>query len=282
VVIIRPTTKRTGGYARTATRTPPETSTQVGLAAFLLCALLAAAALAAPAPGPRTTGPWFDGWDEPIDPLGDCRFQRKGDQLAIVVPGTGLSLDASKWPRLLRDVEGDFAVQVRVGGEFRQAELAGRDVARRAGLLLTDGKDFVRLLRAAYRGAPTGVGFHSLDAWHLTVEFNLHRSWSNWQYAEGPPLRAPAYLRLERRGERLTFLVSRDGKGWELAAVPSLLKFPHTVKMPPKVKVGVVAEATAEGRFEARFDQFRVGRPPDRGVEELFDLYVGVPSKNSP
>jgi hypothetical protein len=47
-------------------------------AAMLLCAVVPAAVLAAPAPAPRTSGPWFDGWDKPVDPLGDCRFERKG------------------------------------------------------------------------------------------------------------------------------------------------------------------------------------------------------------
>jgi regulation of enolase protein 1 (concanavalin A-like superfamily) len=174
----------------------------------------------------------------------------------MTVLGGWLLFSASDCPRVLRDVEGDFAVQVRVGGEFRQAEMAGQNVARRAGLLLTDGKSVVRLLRAAYRGCPRGGGLR-LDAYHLTVEYNLHKSWSGDTYDFGPTLGAPAYLRLERRGDGLTFLAGQDGEKWEKMAELNP-HFPRPVKIPPRVKVGVFAEATALGPFTARFDQFKL------------------------
>src|SRR4051794_37371747 len=91
----------------------------------LLAALLASATLAAPLPPPRPApGPWVRDWDKPTDPKGDCRFERDRGQLTITVPGEGHDLDpvddvALDAPRLLRPVEGDFAVEVRVGGAFR-------------------------------------------------------------------------------------------------------------------------------------------------------------------
>ena len=50
------------------------------LAAVLLCALAALAVQATPVPPPK---PWVTGWDQPVDPDGDCRFERKGDKVTI-------------------------------------------------------------------------------------------------------------------------------------------------------------------------------------------------------
>ncbi|MFO0845375.1 MAG: hypothetical protein U0797_23830 [Gemmataceae bacterium] len=71
-------------------------------------------------------------------------------------------------------------------------------------------------------------------------------------------LGAATYLRLERRGDRLAFLFSRDGTRWEPAAEESF-KFPHEIKgLPRKVKVGVVAEAGTNRTYEFEFDDFKL------------------------
>src|SRR5258708_40218715 len=111
------------------------------LAAFLLlwALLLAGALLAAPAPFPRPTRPktpWLDGWDRPVDLLGNCRFLRDGDRLSITVPADAEVYHAA---RLLRDVEGDFVLRVRVAGNFKEA--AGTTGACSAGLMVTEGKE---------------------------------------------------------------------------------------------------------------------------------------------
>src|SRR5207244_1045643 len=120
-------------------------------AALLLCALAGAAGglLAAPAPFPRPgrARPWTTGWDRTVDPVGDCRFDRKGDRLTITVPGGEHRMTA---PRLLRDVNGDFVVAVRVGGSFRPTV--------RAGLLLTAEQTVFRFERSA-----DGLTGHSLS-----------------------------------------------------------------------------------------------------------------------
>src|SRR5690348_4213586 len=42
----------------------------------------------APVPLPK---PWIGGWDKPVNPLGDCWFNRHGDKLRVTVPGRGHS-----------------------------------------------------------------------------------------------------------------------------------------------------------------------------------------------
>ena len=119
--------------------------------ALLVCSLLGAvAAVAAPAPvfKGKPSRMWVTGWDEAVDQQGGCRFDRDGDKLALTVPPgkaryhdvKGGRRDA---PYLVRDVEGDFTVRVRVDGDLGPP--GGRP--RGAGLLLIGGKDSWLLLR---------------------------------------------------------------------------------------------------------------------------------------
>jgi hypothetical protein len=227
------------------------------LAARLLCAFVAGSVLAegvavgvagvlvgAPAPFPRPgpPGPWFDGWERP---LGDGHFERRGDRLTITVPGKSHELDVVEGrlnaPRLLRDVEGDFAVQVRVGGNFRDGQGA-------AGLILLGGGKGVSLALGARRryGKPQPYCWtHFFDrSSNVATTFDGHVQLPG----------ETAWLRLERRGH--TFITQGDlldGHGW--------MTWEETeggVRLPKKVKVGVFAEATASGTYKAVFDQFRL------------------------
>jgi regulation of enolase protein 1 (concanavalin A-like superfamily) len=185
-----------------------------------------------------------------VDPAGDCRFERGADKLTITVPGRTGRVAA---PALLRDVEGDFAVQVRVGGDFRHAELLGRGVERRAGLLLTDGKRAFSLERVAgVEDLPVSLGQGS----KLSLCIRTPHPRLRWCFTNGPPLEKPAYLRLERRGDLLLMAFSQNGEEWTptWAGSTPLLR----LRLPRKLKVGVFAEATAPGPFRAVFDHFKL------------------------
>jgi hypothetical protein len=219
--------------------------------AGLLCAFLALAVSAAPAP---LSSPWVAGWDRPIDPRRDCRFDRAGDRLTITVPGWRHDLDLAARrltaPRLLRDVAGDFVVQVRMGsGPSLPAENA---VYRAGGLVVTDGKQFVRLLRTAAR-----FGGEVMPP--LCRVFPDDNTNQLWLYDDGPPLREAAYLRIERRGGSLSFFSSRTGEAWQKLPGP-FLSLPRP-KLPHKLKVGVIGEATARGEFKVVFDRFKLFGP---------------------
>ena len=97
-------------------------------ALLLTTSLLVCSITAAPAPEP-----WRAYWEKPVDPLGDCRFDKDWDKLTITVPGIDHVWDkkTSTAPCLLREVEGDFVVQVRVGGNFKTDFEAEDDHQRR-------------------------------------------------------------------------------------------------------------------------------------------------------
>jgi hypothetical protein len=68
-----------------------------------------------------------------VDEKKDCGFNRKGGKLTITVPGRGHKLEYARdggrcklgadsaAPMLLREVEGDFTVSVRVAGAVEPA-----------------------------------------------------------------------------------------------------------------------------------------------------------------
>src|SRR5262249_37393553 len=151
-----------------------------------------------------------------------CLFQREGDKLTITVPGEGhdLAVEGGRRnaPRLLRGAEGDFAVQVRVGGDFRRKELAG-DAGLPRGALpprgrggacrpASGGAGFVRLERCA------GVGDLHLPGGAVVRYSACIGLPGRMTFMSGPSLGKPAYLRLERRGEVLTWAFSETGKAW--------------------------------------------------------------------
>lgn len=82
--------------------------------------LLVSAALAAPAPDPFRSG-----WGNPVDPSRDCKISRNGGVLTIELPGTDHDYDPIRKhlnaPRIVRDIEGDFDLRVRVRIDCRHS-----------------------------------------------------------------------------------------------------------------------------------------------------------------
>jgi regulation of enolase protein 1 (concanavalin A-like superfamily) len=223
----------------------------------LTCFLAACIALAAPIPANRA---WVAGWDKPVDPDKDCKFVRAKETLTIEVPGKNHSLNIERSlmnaPRLLRDVEGDFVVQVRVDGTFQPSQRSTTNERLPfvgAGLvLLKDEKTYIRLERAGLR-----------------VQGEV-KTYTNWELREDgkwllagdtsvQPLEDKAtYLRLERQGDKLLASISYDGKEWKE------LK-PLKERLPAKLKLGVSLSSSSTDVFAARFDQFQLlNRRPAR------------------
>ena len=100
----------------------------------------------APVPKAKLIEFYKPGWDRPIDPDRDCKFRASRDSLTIEVPAKVHDLYANfklaNAPCLLRDVTGDFTVEVRVSGPFHATEkstLQGQPAYTTGGLLIDSG-----------------------------------------------------------------------------------------------------------------------------------------------
>jgi regulation of enolase protein 1 (concanavalin A-like superfamily) len=197
------------------------------------------AAQAARAPESRL---WAKGWDKPVDPVGDCKFKRDGDVLTIEVPGgehhIGGNLSLGNCPRMLRTVQGNYLVQLRVSplGKVGPSDLE-------AGLvLLLDDEEFIQVLLIPFkrrRSEKAGVYVGTL----LSYERELKRGSLFYQNE--------AYLRLERAGDLVHISISENGKKWvEIRS--------EKIALPSRLKVGLFASSTSEAPFKARFDHFRL------------------------
>jgi hypothetical protein len=205
-----------------------------------------------------------DGWGEPIDPDGDCRFAIDPDrnQTRIAIPGTPHVLSAElgrrNAPRLLRPVRGDFDVTVSVDGVSRPS---GRATTKEyppyhgAGILLwQDGRNYVRLEIAAdiHRGKP--------------------RSYTNFELRKGGALAVSrgleikdgsTRLRLERRGSEVRAAFGPDGDHWTWFE-------PLAVEFDERLGVGIAAINSASKPLDAGLNMFaitRIGRAGEGKLE---------------
>jgi regulation of enolase protein 1 (concanavalin A-like superfamily) len=216
------------------------------IAALLLCALAALVATATPAPDK----PWVTGWEK-VDPKGDCKFEREGERLAITVPGEGHGVDDLDAPRLLREVEGDFVVEVRVTGECESSKEA--DGLRGAGILILGSEEDITLTLEL----PGRTYDGQARAWVRAVMRCPRSPGICWVHRlkPAPTSQRSMYLCLARRRDTWRMSYSEDHKKW------TDLDTQWKVKLPRKLKVGVLAAATAEGAFKAVFDNFMLSRP---------------------
>jgi hypothetical protein len=76
-----------------------------------------------------------------------------------------------------------------------------------------------------------------------------------WRFGFQSRLMPIGSIRLQRRGSRLEVAASDDGEKW------TTLDHYVKIRMARKLKVGVLAEATAAGTFKAVFGQFRLSQP---------------------
>ncbi len=100
--------------------------------------LLACAALAVPAPEPVVSG-----WSNPVNPDRDCKIRCDNGALIIEMPGSDHEFDFHRKrlnaPRLMREIEGDFDMEVRVRIDCRpsvESSVKGQPSYVSAGFLI--------------------------------------------------------------------------------------------------------------------------------------------------
>ena len=185
-----------------------------------------------------------------IDPDRDCRIHREGETLVIDLPNKPHNRTPFSGlfnvPRVVRPIEGDFEVQVKVEGEFKPVGPAERPVdepSNGAGLIvLGEGESHVILDRMVF--IRKGTTFTSVELAQRGEGGNRGRR--NAQFGHGT-----TYLRLARKGNQILASVSSDGKEWESLDVLES-------RLPDRVKVGVVAINTSKEPFSVTFSEFKL------------------------
>ncbi len=196
----------------------------------------------------------FKGWGSVIDPDRDCEITLKGDAVTFKLPGTAhdFAAELQRWnaPRILSDVTGDFIVEVKVAGEFQPSEtstIETRQPYNGGGLLLVKDRDnYVSL----HRGA---------------VELNGQvRQYANFELRKDAELAISrselglddkdAYLRIERRGNKIFALASHDGIQWKSYEEPIIFDFPETAQL------GVEVVNSSNKPFTCMMEGFTVFR----------------------
>jgi regulation of enolase protein 1 (concanavalin A-like superfamily) len=238
------------------------------LAALLLTCIV----LAAPAPDPFVAG-----WGNPIDPDRDCRIIRGNGALTIVMPGGDHDYDTVRErlnaPRLVRELEGDFEIQLRLRIDSRpsaKSTVKGQPSFVAAGFLViipdTFYENFVRL---QYGLAGEGAGKYGFAS-QLSRELRggpgngaYDERWPKWPFKTEPEY---VYLRLERWGDILNHSISPDGKSWVPAGGA------HLSRLPYKLKVGLAACSTSTDPSKVHFDQLKLVRGKKR---ERWDFVSG-------
>ncbi len=198
------------------------------------------------------------GWGTAVDPDGDCLINADGRALAITIPATLHDLNAAiglyNAPRVLRDVEGDFDMQVRVVGDFEpgsRSNRAGGFPFNGAGIVVfLDGDSFIRLERGAILN---GGSFRSFAI------FEKHEGESDVADHNGPLNSGTVYLRLSRRGSRILGLTSTDGTHWTQLG-------PISIGWPARLKVGLDAINSGSATFTVRFEELLFKSGSGRGA----------------
>ena len=170
--------------------------------------------------------------------------------MTITVPRAGHAIEdgigRNSAPLLLREVEGDFDVQVRVMGDFSQVDPNKGEERRAAGLVLTDGTSFVWFGRSEDQD----------NTLALTVNAPPMRGVA--RSSEAKDRFKPVHIRMERRKKVLTVKFRTNGQDWLRLFDPAKGWEPIVVFLPKKLKVGVFAESTAPGVFAPGFDHFEL------------------------
>ncbi len=219
---------------------------------MILLVLVALGDLAA-APVKERKVQTIKGWGTVIDPDRDCKVKEDGGTVTITVPTTYHDLtytdDGTKRnaPRILQDVKGNFRVQVKVRAfPLPQANTSssGKHSFVSSGLLVwIDDKNFLRLERAANGGAP--------GAFIWAERFEDGKSISDKPMALSAD--SDTLLRIVHKDGKLTLSFSEDGDNWTEALA-------EEVKLPDKVKVGVLAINTTTQEFAPALQGFKLGK----------------------
>jgi regulation of enolase protein 1 (concanavalin A-like superfamily) len=221
----------------------------------LITALPAQANLLRPTPiGPIT----FKNWGETIDPDQDCQFLFGQNNLSIAIPGTDHALAIERQqmnaPRLLRDIKGDFSLEVRLVGNYPTSSttlITQRFPFHGAGLLLWQDQDnYIRLERATIFAGGKQRHYINFEK-RANGQFAFDTEERTGKVITRSETIQGVSLRLEQRQGQVLGFYSADGQKWE-----SVGKFKADWTQP--TQVGFVAGHNSNQRFSPTFEQLQL------------------------
>jgi regulation of enolase protein 1 (concanavalin A-like superfamily) len=194
---------------------------------------------------------------KPVDPAKDCKFTLDGTKLTISA-GKGdhdLSVQSNEMnaPRVLKEIEGDFEVKVKVSGDYPKGAKGASEkrtiVFYGSGILVWDDEKHYVRLEKAYVDGLNGTPINCYGSWELFAGGEWKRRGSNVDYIFDA--KDTAYLKLSRKGKTFTASMSKDGKDWtELE--------PIEAEMGKKLSVGVAAVHICDTGFDAVFEEYEL------------------------
>jgi regulation of enolase protein 1 (concanavalin A-like superfamily) len=199
-------------------------------------------------------------WGTALDPDGDYKIRPVGSARVIDVPASlhdlNVVVDKYNSPRVVFDVDGDFTTSVKIVGSFRPGRTALKANTIPyigAGIFLSvDEKNYLLFERAATLRDGKPGNFAHFEQFVDGARAAVHN---------GPLAAGTAYLRLERRGTKLSGEVSKDGKRWTLLE-------PIQTSWPAQIRVGLNALNTSDTRFLVRFEEFTLKDAKGRSLRD--------------
>ena len=214
-------------------------------------ALGAAKVRAQGTPGAEPKGIAMPGvWGKAIDPDKDCEFFGEVKSLRLKLPGTRHDFAPGERlmnaPRVMRAVEGDFTLTVKVVGDFRPGGKSTNPKGvpfNGAGIFVwSDADNYIRLERAAVNRA---------GRFNTYVHFQEREGSTDGAFHNEVSKGGNCWLRMERKGSRIHGAISFDGTTWkELRPIDTV--------WPTNLKVGVAAVSSSGLPFDVTFEEYEL------------------------
>ncbi len=224
---------------------------------LLVVLLLPAVALAAPVPKAANAKKLSETFGEQVNPDSTCKYEPAGkDGLRIVVPTTHPvhEVDHGKTvrPHMVRKVEGDFVLTVRIQHTFKpeagKAEAAKQKTMVAAGIGFIDADDAKNTFSVCNMITKTG------DKWTTGRLMQvMHRNGGSGSGSGGQDAAdKPTYLRVTRKGEEIKSEFSADGKKWQNFSNMKM------TTLGAAVNVGPVACQSTDAEYSVEFTEYEI------------------------
>ena len=224
---------------------------------LLVALLVPVVALAAPVPKAAGGKKLSETFGEQVNPDSTCKYEPAGNGgLRIVVPTTHPieEVDHGKTvrPHMVRKVEGDFVLTVRIQHTFNKeagkAENAKTKTMVAAGIGFIDADDGKNTFSVCHMNTKSG------DKWSTGQLMQImHRGGGSGSGSGGQNSSdKPAYLRVTRKGEEIKSEFSPDGKKWQAFTTMKM------TTLGPAVNVGPVACQSTDAEYSVEFTEYEI------------------------